>query len=196
VHLTESITLEEEEMADKAKPKENEKPADVQAGEADKKPETAGWGDKLKNSLAPIIGLALVVFYIIFLLSLRGQIKEDELYWTRWIYLLSGVEAIAFAAAGYFFGSEVHRKTAEAAQEDADEARQDANDANQRANEAELEAVDANAKGQALAASITAKTKSQARKRGTFGVLGGKEAASLNQSDFDELADLAKKLFP
>lgn len=183
-------------MADKAKPKENEKPADVQAGEADKKPETAGWGDTLKNALAPVIGMALVVFYIIFLLSLRGQIKAEELYWTRWIYLLSGVEAIAFAAAGYFFGSEVYRKTAEAAQKDAEDARDEADAAGQRANEAELEAVDANARGQALAASITAKTKGQARKRGTFGVLGGKETASLNQSDFDELAELAKKLFP
>ena len=94
-----------------------------------------------KNLLAPFVAVVLLVFYSLFLISLRGKISAEELEWTRWIYLLSGVEAIAFTAAGYLFGKEVHRSQAEAAERQTEEAQQNAVDANQRAAEAEKEAV-------------------------------------------------------
>jgi hypothetical protein len=39
-----------------------------------------------------------------------------ELEWARLQYLFNGVEALAFAAAGFFFGREVNRGRAEAAE--------------------------------------------------------------------------------
>ena len=60
---------------------------------------------------------------------------EEE--WARLVYLLSGVEAIAFAAAGYFFGREVNRARAEAAEEDANVSRDESRRAQDRATRAE-----------------------------------------------------------
>jgi hypothetical protein len=41
---------------------------------------------------------------------------SSEIEWTRKMFILSGVEAIAFAGAGFLFGREVHRKEAEYAE--------------------------------------------------------------------------------
>lgn len=66
-----------------------------------------------------IVILACLAILIIFLL---GQANAEDPIWQRYIYLLSGVEAIAFAAAGYLFGREVNRGRAEEAQRRADNA--------------------------------------------------------------------------
>lgn len=183
-------------MPDEPTPKkEGDQPANEEASKpkTEEKPSGVNW----KDLLAPFVAVLLLVFYVVFLLSLRQQIEAEELQWTRWIYLLSGVEAIAFAAAGYLFGKEVHRQQAENASQQAQDAQQEANDANQRATDAEKDAVEAKTKGQALAVAVQAKASGQTGKRSTYGHLGkGDAAASLSQSDFDELATLAKKLFP
>jgi hypothetical protein len=61
-----------------------------------------------------------------FLLSEVGVSQES---WQREVYLLSGVEAVVFAAVGWLFGKEVHREQAEKAE------------ANAQAAEAKTEAV-------------------------------------------------------
>ena len=184
-------------MADEVKPNEDANPNEEAKPKEEVKPEAQPtWGSKLKDAMAPILGSVLVLFYIGFLLSMQAHIKEEDLYWTRYIYLLSGVEAIAFAAAGYFFGSEVNRKAAENAKQDAEAAKDDAAAANERATDAEKVAIEAKTKGKALATATIVKARGQDSRSGAYGVLGGADAAHFSKSDFDELADLAKELFP
>lgn len=49
-----------------------------------------------------------------------------EIVWSRYAYIVGGLEAIVFAAVGWLFGREVNRGTAEAAKKQADAATQDA----------------------------------------------------------------------
>ena len=91
-----------------------------------------------------VAGIAVVGFgaFIIFLLS---NLKMEEPQWTRAVFLLNGVEAITFAAAGYLFGREVHRGRAENAEKRADLAEDKAQKNENAAN-----------KGRALAKAVTA----------------------------------------
>jgi len=52
-----------------------------------------------------------------------------ETEWGRNVYLYGGLEALAFAAAGFLFGREVNRQRAERAERHADSAQRDANSA-------------------------------------------------------------------
>jgi hypothetical protein len=187
-------------MATEKTTKKREKPqatGSVEKPEVKPKPAKAsGFWKNLKDYLAPIVGVFFLGFYVIFLLSLRGSINAEETQWMRWIYLLSGVEAIAFAAAGYFFGSEVNRKAAEYAQEEADSAKSDAAEAGQQAMDAEKISAETVAKGRALSAAIDAKTKASRTRSASYGSLGGTQVAGISKSDLEELADLANQLFP
>lgn len=91
-----------------------------------------------------VAGIAVLGFgaFIVFLLS---NLKLPEPQWTRAVFLLNGVEAITFAAAGYLFGREVHRGRAENAEKRADLAE----------DKAQKNEKDAN-KGRALAKAVTA----------------------------------------
>lgn len=65
-------------------------------------------------------GLALLAFFVL-LFYLLSQVQElSDIAWTRAVYLLTGVEAIVFAAMGFVFGREVQRGRAEKAEERAD----------------------------------------------------------------------------
>ena len=69
-----------------------------------------------RNSIAPWVGLAAPVGFSIGIVYLLGQVTANETQPSRMVYLFSGVEAIASAAAGYFFGTKVHRERAEKAE--------------------------------------------------------------------------------
>lgn len=58
----------------------------------------------------------------VFVMFLLTRLGLDDLQWTRATYLLNGVEAIAFAAAGFLFGREVQRGRAESAERRAENA--------------------------------------------------------------------------
>ena len=49
----------------------------------------------------------------------------DAQVWERRVYIFSGVEAIVFTAVGWIFGREVHRATAQQAQENAEQAKEE-----------------------------------------------------------------------
>ena len=70
------------------------------------------------------IWLALFILGLAVLLWISGSGMAD-LMWTRYIYLLTGVETVAFAALGWLFGREVHRQQAESATKQANQARND-----------------------------------------------------------------------
>ena len=77
------------------------------------------WSDLVKYGMA-VLALVGFSWIIIYLMSKTESASEME--WTRAVYLLSGVEAIAFAAAGFIFGREVNRQRAQKAEERAFEA--------------------------------------------------------------------------
>jgi hypothetical protein len=75
-----------------------------------------------------IVALIVLVVFIVILWG-KADDPDNETAWARWTFLLAGIEAIAFAGAGFMFGREVNRATAEqvtqaqqAAQENAAEA--------------------------------------------------------------------------
>jgi hypothetical protein len=95
-----------------------------------------------------VVGLAVLVGYTIFLSVMIGEVRQKEqTFWDRYLYLFSSVEALAFAAAGFFFGREVNRGRAEAAES---QAKAEAN----RASTAEKKASREAARGEALSEGV------------------------------------------
>lgn len=94
-----------------------------------------------------VVGFAVLVGYAILLAEMMRRVKTGDVYWGRYMYLFSGVEALAFAAAGFFFGREVNRGRAEAAES---RAKVEAN----RAMTAEKKAANATAQGAALSEGV------------------------------------------
>lgn len=85
------------------------------------------------------IAVALLLAYgvtIFVLFNLADDSGVDEPIWSRYIYLLGGLEAIVFTAVGWLFGREVNRKQAE------------------QAEKATKDAADAKAKGEGLRQAI------------------------------------------
>lgn len=151
---------------------------------------SGGWQDGLSYVVA-IAALLAFAWFIIFLLH---RTNTSELEWTRGVYLLTGVEAIVFAAAGFLFGREVNRARAEQA-----EAR--AATAEVQKSEAENQRIEAVTKGRNLAAVINAKMDRAKRPadfslRGTVEATGAPAGATVSQADLEELQRLAQEMFP
>jgi len=126
----------------------------------------------LAVSLLALTGFGL---FVIFLLTRLGT---TELSWTRAVYLLSGVEALAFSGAGFLFGREVQRRQVESA-----EARAERSD--RRAEASEADAV----KGRALARMVVSTATSGSRGETV-------EAVPAQNVSLEALADVAADLFP
>ncbi len=157
-----------------------------------------------KDWVAIILGAGLLILYLVFLFLMRKQTGAEELVWKRSVYLLSGLEAIAFAAAGYFFGSEVNRKAADSAKEDAETAKADAKTAIEGQTDAEKKFVEARTQGLALKQAILAKTQTNrftnlGNVRVDTQTKGGKTTdvknADYGSSDLGELANFAESMF-
>jgi type VI protein secretion system component VasK len=132
-----------------------------------------------------VVSIVVLLVFALFVNYMLGLTKVEETEWTRAVYLFSGVEAIAFAAAGFLFGREVHRVQAEKADKRADEAEK-------RASEAEKDAIN----GKALATAIKVKTQTYRSKSPTYATLDKRIIPSISQADFNELKDIATQLFP
>ena len=143
---------------------------------ADSKPITrSAPGDGVtsrRDTIAPVVAIATLVFFALVLLYLGWQIGLPQQQWDRLVFLLKGVEAIAFTAAGYLFGKEVNRQRAEKAEERAEAAEEDATN------------------GQALATVVKTKAARVSRS-------GGLESSrSQGAADIQELGAIAEELFP
>ncbi len=79
-----------------------------------------------KGIIATVLGIIALFAFGIFAYYLAKHIGEGQQQWDRLVYIFGGVEAVAFAAAGYFFGREVNRARAEAAEDKAKEAEKSA----------------------------------------------------------------------
>lgn len=85
-------------------------------------------------AIALLIGYAVTVFA---LFEAADNSTVTEPVWSRYIYLLGGLEAIVFTAVGWLFGREVNRKQAEqaeAATNEAKAAKKEASDAKVQGN--------------------------------------------------------------
>ena len=75
-----------------------------------------------KAALLPIlVAVVALISYAAFIYHMSNLASAtnpatNEIVWTRLVYLFSGVEGIAFAAAGFLFGREVNRARAETAE--------------------------------------------------------------------------------
>jgi uncharacterized protein HemX len=65
-----------------------------------------------------LLGYSLFIYWLL----QPNQLNMEDRSWARAIVLLGGVEAITFAAAGFFFGREVNRARAISAEQRADQA--------------------------------------------------------------------------
>jgi len=68
--------------------------------------------DPLKSGVALVVTVLVVAGTAVLLAVLVLDIGADEETWKRYVYLLTGVEAILFTAIGWLFGKEVHREQA------------------------------------------------------------------------------------
>lgn len=75
-----------------------------------------------KDTLVRTIGVVALLLFLAGTWWLIGKVAATDGEWNRLIYLHKGIEVIALAAAGFFFGKEVNRERAESAEETAKEA--------------------------------------------------------------------------
>jgi hypothetical protein len=155
------------------------KPDQQEQGQA---PATATWWPTAKEIGIFVVAVAALAGFALFLMYLLQRLSASDSEWNRAIYLLGGVEAIAFAAAGYFFGKEVNRKRAENAEANA------ATQSDAAASKTSEAAV-AEASARALKAVIQGK-------RDMLVAPAAPPGRRAPEDDLRELAELAERLFP
>ena len=105
--------------------------------------------DAIKSTVTLIAAIVLLLLGGLLIAYLLVNVGASEPIWQRYVYLLSGVEAVVFAAVGWLFGKEVHREQAAKAEKDRDAAE------NEKA-KAIAAAADSEATGRQLARAILA----------------------------------------
>lgn len=143
----------------------------------------------VREWVVTIVGILALAAFAIFINYLVTQTAATDVVWARLTYLLSGVEAVVFAAAGFLFGREAHRKEADTAKADAKAAEKTAAQARERTVQAE-DAV------KAIVNQIDVKRESYQAKGPIYAALGTTQTAQVTQEDFEELARFAAKYTP
>jgi hypothetical protein len=156
-----------------------------------------GSGTPLPTATTLKVALAVLGIYVV-LVGLLIYLRTDQ-EWDRLIYLLTGFEAIVFAAIGWIFGTSVARGAVQDAKNAQAEAKEQAAAAKEEASAARESAETARAerdstlqdaeRGRAIAASIKAKAPRSSR-------LGARPEDSVPSSELAELQNLAERLFP
>lgn len=85
---------------------------------------TAPKENALRDAIAPALGVLILAAFAVFIIFMLANLDLSETEWARATYLFAGVEAVAFAAAGYFFGTQVQRGKVEEAKKEAEAAEQ------------------------------------------------------------------------
>ncbi|OGF58670.1 MAG: hypothetical protein A2Y62_03970 [Candidatus Fischerbacteria bacterium RBG_13_37_8] len=139
----------------------------------------------IKDIITAVVAVMILLCFVWFVKYMLGLVAIGEKEWARALYLFTGVEAIAFAAAGFFFGGKINHVRAEKAEERAE-------NAEKRANANQEEAV----KAKGLVEAVKSKGKTHDSKVAIYNTLVPQQAIQLMQEDIKELTDLANKLFP
>jgi hypothetical protein len=137
------------------------------------------------NLFRTITTTLLIAAFAAFVAFLLNEVAVSEVTWGRYVYLLSGFEAIVFAAVGWMFGKEVHRERAEKAEEKGTEAVQ-------KQVAAVTEAATEKQKGLGLAQAIIAHANEAPARLAALGVPAG-EAPAVEMAP---LASLARASYP
>jgi hypothetical protein len=140
-----------------------------------------GNGGQTRNPIVVGIACAVLIGYGLVTWFLFQNVGVPSETWTRYTFLLGGIEAIAFAAVGYLFGKEVHRQQAEKAEKRAQDAQGEVVAANNRA-------VDAERKGRDLTDLLQTKA--------TTSVASDARAVDSSDYHLKEVAAFARHLFP
>ena len=144
---------------------------------------------KVKDLLAPFVALFILIGFVVLVGVMLCLRNTSDQTWVRAVYIYGSVESLAFAAAGFFFGREIHREQAVKAEQRAD--------ANQKEAHAARSVADTEkAKGKALVAAIKSKA--------TAGFAAHSEGTKVQRivgvehliSPVDELAAFADRLYP
>jgi hypothetical protein len=122
--------------------------------------------------------LALAAFAVFVLYLLRHS-DVAQARWERYVYLLTGIEAIVFAAVGWLFGREVSRPVVAQAKE---------------AGQAKETAAAERAKGRALACAVVAHETAEPKRTQRLQRMGVPDAAAA-APDISALADLARSQY-
>ena len=105
--------------------------------------------DSLKSVVALLVAIFLIAAGGVLVAFMFQNVAAADDTWERYTYLLSGVEAVVFAAVGWLFGKEVHREQAETAEKERKVSEKEKT-------AAVATAADAEAKGRALARAVIA----------------------------------------
>ena len=146
----------------------------------------------VKGYASVIVALAAIGLFILLIREMLGLIGSEEPMWSRAVHLLTGVEAIAFSAAGFLFGKEVHRQQAEKAMERADKAEATLDGCRKQVQESEKYYYQA----QDLARVIISKAKAIAIRTKDYASLETGAIAKIIDSEFEELVTLVSHMFP
>jgi hypothetical protein len=157
----------------------------------------------------------LAIIFLVFALVVYTRADDTgmtETVWARMVFVLHGIEAIAFTAVGWLFGREIHRGEAKQAKEHAGDAKRNADDARGEAKQARQESAAARdaergAVERASAAEVAGwrlaeAVRAQGRSRSVDGPVeeGGDEnsriSAGTARVEFDHLTEMADTLFP
>lgn len=143
---------------------------------AEKSEPSPSWMPTLRAVLTILALLAFGIF-IVFLLK-RSDASERT--WSHYVYLLTGVEAIVFAAVGWLFGRDVSRPVVEQAKE---------------AGDAKAQAAEERTKGKTLAQAVLAQETAAPARSERLQAMGTPQAAAA-APDTAALAALARSLYP
>jgi hypothetical protein len=159
--------------------------------------EGTGSGNPMPTATTLKVALTVLGIYVVFV-GLLILLRRDQ-EWDRLIYLMTGFEAIVFAAVGWIFGTSVARGTVQDAKSAQAEAKEQAAAARAEATTARESAETARAerdstlqdaeRGRAIAASIKAKAPRSSR-------LSARPEDSVTSPELAELQNLAERLFP
>jgi hypothetical protein len=133
----------------------------------------------------------LIAAFAAFVAFLLHEVGVSTASWERYVYLLSGVEAVVFAAVGWLFGKEVHREQAEKAEAGAQAAAARTREAQAGHLTAAQEAASEKAKGLALARAVVAHAASPTDRLAALNIDSPVHAAALAP-----LAELAQSSYP
>jgi hypothetical protein len=145
----------------------------------------------MTKRVATIVSVVALVVYLVFIVvMLLNAGSQEELFWTRALYLFGGIETIAFAGAGYLLGQQVNRERAEVAEKRAETE-------TLRANESQQTATAVVVKGQHLAAQVRdvvglVSSRNEPQAAGE----GGPAMNPVRPGELELLARTAKRLFP
>ena len=147
-----------------------------------------------RDSLAAVVAVCALLMFLVLVILMFSQRSGSDTAWSRLVYLLTGVEAVAFAGAGWVFGKEVHRGEVQRAEEQvqteqkrADQAEDDARKANETAHAEHLRGA------RIVQAVETASTQQQpVRQSGEHEVSARPETSN----PLGSVADLARRLYP